>query len=92
LFARRARKSRAQKIAEARWVGAPRWSYVRDKLRLGWSPEEIAGRLKRKNNSQTVICHETIYRYIYSSAGKQKNLSEYLVRNHKIRWKWKGRK
>lgn len=68
------------------------YSYVRDKLRLGWSPEEIAGRLKRKNNNKTIICHETIYRYIYSSAGKQKNLSEFLVRNHKVRWKWKGRK
>jgi len=30
-----------------------------------WSPEQIAGRLKKKNNNQTVVCHETIYQFIY---------------------------
>jgi IS30 family transposase len=35
-------------------------------LRKGWSPEQIAGRLRRNNNGISVICHETIYRYIYS--------------------------
>lgn len=38
--------------------------YVVSKLRLGWSPEQIAGRLKRKK-SKHCICHETIYRFIY---------------------------
>src|SRR3989344_5015991 len=52
------------------------YSYVVDKLRCGWSPEQIAGRLKRNNNGQTVICHETIYHYIYSPEGKGKHLHE----------------
>jgi transposase, IS30 family len=67
------------------------YSYVVDKLRCGWTPEQIAGRLKRKHR-KTVICHETIYRYIYSEAGRHKNLNEYLPRAHKKRRKWFGRK
>ena len=68
------------------------YSYVYDKLRSGWSPEQIAGRLKRDNNDQTVICHETIYHYVYSNEGKEKNLHEYLVRQHQKRRSWHGRK
>ena len=58
------------------------YSYVYDKLRYGWTPQQIAGRLKRNNNNQTIICHETIYQYIYSLEGRTKQLSEYLVRKH----------
>ena len=67
------------------------YAYILAKLRCGWSPEQIAGRLKRDNNSKRVICHETIYRYIYSSEGMKRNLSEYLVRHHYRRRKWHGR-
>lgn len=67
------------------------YSYVYDKLRCGWSPEQIAGRLRRDNNGQTIICHETIYNYIYSPEGKEKQLHEYLVRKHRKRRPWYGR-
>jgi len=67
------------------------YSYVIDKLRRGWSPEQIAGRLKRNNHGKTVICHETIYRYIYSPKAKEKNLWEYLTRHHYKRRYWHGR-
>ncbi len=67
------------------------YSYVFDKLRCGWSPEQISGRLKRENNGKTIICHETIYRYIYSSEGREKDLTEYLVRHHYKRRKWHSR-
>lgn len=67
------------------------YRYVYDKLRCGWSPEQIAGRLKRNNHGETIICHETIYRYIYSPAGKEKQLHEYLVRQHRRRRPWYGR-
>lgn len=62
------------------------YPYIIDKLRSGWSPEQIAGRLKKQNHGQTVICHETIYKYIYSPKGKAENLREYLVRAHKKRY------
>lgn len=67
------------------------YSYVYDKLRCGWSPEQIAGRLKRDNNGRSVICHETIYRYVYGPEGKIKQLHEYLVRKHRKRRPWYGR-
>lgn len=67
------------------------YSYVVEKLRCGWSPEQIAGRLKKENEGRGVICHETIYRYIYSEQGKKKNLFEYLVRRHFRRRKWHTR-
>jgi len=67
------------------------FSYVVDKLRCGWSPEQIAGRLKRENKGKNTLCHETIYRYIYSEEGRKKELVEYLVRHHYRRRKWHSR-
>lgn len=67
------------------------YAYVIKKLRSGWSPEQIAGRLKRAHKGKTIICHETIYRYIYSEEGKEKQLTEYLVRQHRKRRPWHGR-
>ncbi len=55
------------------------YSYVVRQLRSGWSPEQIAGRLKKDNGGKTVICHETIYQYIYNPQAKDKKLSEYLA-------------
>lgn len=37
--------------------------FVLEKLKIGWSPEQIAGRANREAG-HTVICHESIYRYI----------------------------
>ena len=39
--------------------------YILEKLKLYWSPEQIAGRLKRFRG-RTIISHETIYQFIYS--------------------------
>ena len=38
---------------------------VLEHLALGWSPEQVAGRLKRERG-QAVISHESIYRFIYA--------------------------
>lgn len=57
----RARKSHPLKNSQT-------YAYVLEKLREDWSPEQIAGRL-RKEKGKTAICHETIYRFIY---GKEK--------------------
>src|SRR3990170_4925426 len=38
--------------------------YVRAKLALGWSPEQIAGRL-RLDHAGWAISHEAIYQYLY---------------------------
>lgn len=44
------------------------------KIRKYWSPEQIAGRLKREHG-RTIICHETIYEFIYE---KRPDLMKYL--------------
>lgn len=67
------------------------YTYVFKKLENGWSPEEIAGRLKRKTG-ETVICHETIYAFIYAEENRDKKLFEYLPRKQKKRKKQSGRK
>ncbi len=36
---------------------------VTEKLSLGWSPEQISGRLKLENKAS--VSHETIYRFVY---------------------------
>lgn len=53
------------------------YSYVMGKLREGWSPEQIAGRL-RLECGRSVICHETIYRFIYAKKNEDLKLWEYL--------------
>jgi len=68
------------------------YSYVIEKLRCGWSPEQISGRLKMENNNQPVICFETIYSFIYQDKNKGKRLWEYLPRKQKVRKKKYGRK
>lgn len=69
------------------------YSYVIAKLKLGWSPEVIAGRLK-KGSGETVICHETIYTFIYSNHPQAKRLKlwQCLPRGKKKRRKKNGRK
>ena len=59
----------------------------------GWSPEQIAGKLKldHPNNSDWHIHHETIYRFIYSESQKHRRWWEYLPRKQKRRRKQTGR-
>jgi transposase, IS30 family len=61
-------------------------------LEKGWSPELIAGRLRWKYK-QTIVNHETIYKFIYDSElGKEHRLYEYLPRGKKRRTNRQGRK
>lgn len=54
------------------------------KLKLLWSPEQIAGRLKRMTG-RTIICHETIYTFVYE---KRPDLIKHL-RRHKNKYRKK---
>jgi transposase, IS30 family len=61
-------------------------------IQRGWSPELIAGRLKREYG-RTVISHETLYDFIYDSEiGRRDGLYEYLPRGKKRRSKRRGRR
>lgn len=58
--------------------------YIVRKLKLKWSPEQIAGRLNRIFG-YTVICHETIYTFVYE---KRKDLVKHL-RHQKSKYRKK---
>lgn len=66
------------------------YSYVFERLRAGWSPEQIAGRLKLESG-HPIICPETIYRFVYDSKNQDGKLWEYLPRKQKGRRKQNGR-
>jgi len=70
------------------------YGYVARHLGMGWSPEQIEGRLKRehKGNYQKTTGHEAIYQYVFSPQNKDENLWEYLPRKQKKRKKQKGRR
>ncbi|AZZ98094.1 IS30 family transposase [Pseudoalteromonas sp. R3] len=57
--------------------------YVLDKLRKGWSPQIISGRLKLTNEAP-YVCHKSIYQFVYSSPPE---LIACLARKHKKRRK-----
>lgn len=58
-------------------------------LKGGWSPDLIAGRLKR--TKRLSLNQESIYQFIYSLEGRKQNLRQYLRRAHRIRLKKNGR-
>jgi len=55
--------------------------YIRSKLKLDWSPEQIAGRLKRDKGIS--IVHESIYRYIYANKANGGRLYKLLRHKNK---------
>src|SRR3989344_2884794 len=82
----RMRKARARHPLK----NADIFAYVLAKLRCGWSPEMIAGRLE-KERGKRIISHETIYQYIYAEEHKEQNLWEYLPWKRRKRKKKQGR-
>ena len=67
--------------------------YVIRQLMRGWSPEQIAGRLKYcyPDDPSWHICYETIYQFIYSAEQKHRKWWEYLETRTEKKTK-KGRK
>src|SRR5271169_361820 len=51
--------------------------YVEEKMKKYWTPEQIAGRLKRKNDNEAVVSAKSIYQYLYSPYGQ--HLCKYLT-------------
>jgi len=91
----KALKRRAKRGVRPRLKNALIRAYTTGKLKLGWSPEQIAIRLPIDHRGQT-ISPEAIYQYIYTSfvnvgTGKvragHEDLRVYLARRHKRREK-----
>jgi IS30 family transposase len=81
----RARRPKPCKLARNRALGR----VVESKLRLHWSPEQIAGWLKRTYpaNEYYQVSHETIYRSLFVQArgALKKELQQYLRSKRTIR-------
>lgn len=85
-----ARKKKSSKNASKIMHSSTR-NYILSKLSIGWSPEQISGRMKLKSRNDRV-CHETIYRFIYEDEYcKEEKIFQYLRRGHKKRKKQTGR-
>lgn len=61
--------------------------YVQNKIKAGWSPYQIEGRLKLENKGTCQISHESIYQYIYSDWGRRNKFSKHLRRRHSYRFR-----
>ncbi len=85
--------ARKSKVNSHRKIDTVKWleKYIRLKLQSGWSPEQIAGRLWKKSGKH-VVCHETIYSYIYQENNRKEDLRQFLPRHHKKRRTWSGRR
>lgn len=82
--------SRYKGRSKAIKVNSNMYHYILEKLKLGWSPEQISGRM-RLEEKDYYCCHETIYNYIYKSH-KGKEWYKYLSKAKAYRGKRKGRK
>ena len=60
-----ARKLRGSKIERSTCLRA----HVEDRLAMGWSPEQIAGRMELERSEHT-LSTESIYRHAYSPGGR----------------------
>ena len=88
-------QAQADRVAKTQRYKAPLkepliFVYVREKLRDGWSPETIAGRLPIDYPGYSIDT-ETIYRYIYGR-GKWYKLWKHLPLKRKKRMRKEGRK
>jgi len=87
----RARKTNVRKLST-------HWrlhDWVEGRLKTGWSPELIAGRLQSrppKSLQGVTVSHEQIYQYIYHGDGRYEGWWHYLVRKQRKRRRQKGRK
>jgi IS30 family transposase len=69
-----ARKLRGSKIERSTRLR----SEVEDRLAMGWSPEQIAGRMEQEGSEHTISA-ESIYRHVYSPNGRRAGLPRLLA-------------
>src|SRR3954464_7564763 len=70
----RRRRQRGRKLAADEGVR----THVVERLKAGWSPQQIAGRLRREADGGPTVCHETIYRHVYGPEGREDGLHRHL--------------
>jgi IS30 family transposase len=86
LHVERRRRNAARRI---RLKSEPVRSYVRTKLKAGWSPELIAGRISRDLPGCSVS-HEAIYQYVYNLDRPEREVYARCLRRHHRRRRKRG--
>ena len=69
-------------------------AYVIERLKEAWSPEQISGYLRHHGGGRSRVCHETIYQFAYSAAGRELGLFRHLPsarRQRRVRYARKPR-
>ncbi len=84
----RRRRQRRRKLA----VDDGLREHVVGRLRDGWSPQQIAGRLKQQADGGASVCHETIYRHVYGPEGRRDDLYRHLPKARRRRGSRYGRR
>jgi transposase, IS30 family len=84
----RRRRQRRRKLAADDDLRA----HVVERLEAGWSPQQIAGRLKREADGRAAVCHETIYRHVYGPEGREHGLYRHLPKARRRRGSRYGRR
>jgi IS30 family transposase len=85
------RRGKTNKRKLEKWQNERLKDYVKKRLDDGWSPEEIAGRLKEhppkelSNCKNTTISYEAIYDWVYNGEGRFEGLYKKLRRKQRIR-------
>ena len=82
----RGRRSRSRRNTQ---FTAADWARVAGLVREDWSPEQVAGRLRRRGELR--ISHETIYRYIWADKRQGGTLYQHLRGARKLKRKRYGR-
>jgi IS30 family transposase len=67
-------------------------AHVTERLKAGWSPQQIAGRLKQEADGGASVCHETIYRHVYGPEGREDGLYHHLPKARRRRGSRYGRR
>lgn len=96
IYAESLARAREQKSAHAKnsLKNTALYELITARLRDGWSPSQISGRLRLEHptDKRFWICHETIYRWIYQKEQQTQGWYEYLRRKQTKRRKKSGRR
>src|SRR3954463_15617682 len=84
----RRRRQRRRKLAADEGLRAR----ITERLEAGWSPQQIAGRLRREADGGPTVCHETIYRHVHGPEGREDGLYRHLPKARRRRGSRHGRK
>ena len=60
-------------------------AHVVERLKAGWSPRRIAGRLEHEAPDRPSVCHETIHRHVHGPDGRRDGLYRHLPKARRRR-------